>query len=55
MIMLIGFITIGCLVWVLATCMANESDAEKRRAFALSGQSFPQTFSDVREKIAPAA
>ena len=32
MIMMIGFVTMGALVSVLAFCMANESDAEKRRA-----------------------
>ena len=31
MIMIIGFVTMGFLVGVLAFCMANESNAEKRR------------------------
>lgn len=32
MILMIGFVTVGALVWVLAATMASESDAEKRRA-----------------------
>jgi len=32
MIMLIGCVTIGALIWLLAFCLGRESDAEKRRA-----------------------
>jgi hypothetical protein len=32
MVMMIGFLTMGALVWVLASGMARESDARKRRA-----------------------
>jgi len=35
MVMMIGFVTMGTLVWVLATCMARESDAAKRRGSAV--------------------
>jgi len=30
MVMMIGFVTMGALVTMLAFCMAKESDAEKR-------------------------
>lgn len=41
MIMIIGLVTIGALVWVLASCRARESDAEKRRMTAPSRHNFP--------------
>lgn len=34
MVMMIGIVTMGALVWVLAFCMVGESDAEKRRVMA---------------------
>lgn len=34
MIEIIGLVTMGALVWVLAWSMANESDAERRRLSA---------------------
>jgi hypothetical protein len=36
MVMMFGLVTIGALVWVLASCMAGESDAEKRRRIGIS-------------------
>lgn len=35
MVITIGFVTMGALLWVIATSMAGESDAEKRRMSAL--------------------
>jgi hypothetical protein len=49
--MMIGLITMSAVVWVLASCMAVESDAEKRRLAILSGHGLP----DVVEKVRPAA
>ena len=37
MVELIGLATLCMLVWVLASSMATESDAEKRRVAILSG------------------
>jgi hypothetical protein len=34
MIVLIGCVAIGALIWLLAYCLGSESDAEKRRALA---------------------
>ncbi len=38
MVEIIGFFTIGALVWLLALGMATESDAEKRRVIMSSRQ-----------------
>lgn len=35
MIIVIGIITMGALVGLLAFCLANESEAEKRRELAI--------------------
>lgn len=43
MVMMIGLITMSILVWALASSMARESDAEKRRVTARSGRGFPAT------------
>ncbi len=43
MVFMIGFFTMGGLVWVLAFCMAGESDAERRRVTAPSGHGVPPT------------
>jgi hypothetical protein len=42
-VFMIGFFTMGGLVWVLAFCMAGESDAERRRVTAPSGHGVPPT------------
>ncbi len=34
MIVLIGCVAIGALIWLLAYCLGSESDAEKRRGGA---------------------
>lgn len=49
MIMMIGFVTMGALVWVLAVCMAGESNAEKRRVTASTGGVVPATGSAGEE------
>lgn len=41
MVMMIGFITVSALVWVLASSMARESDAERRSMSELSGPRLP--------------
>jgi hypothetical protein len=41
MVMMIGFVTMGALVSVLAFCMAGESNAERRRVTAPSGHGVP--------------
>jgi len=38
MVEIIGFVTIGVLVLVLAWALAGESDAERRRITSLSGR-----------------
>jgi hypothetical protein len=43
MVMVIGLTTMSVLVWALASSMARESDAEKRRVTARSGRGFPAT------------
>jgi hypothetical protein len=37
MVELIGFATVVALSWLLAFCMANEIDSEKRRHAAFGG------------------
>ncbi len=41
MVVMFGVVTIGALVWLLASCMAGESDAEKRRAISMSTHAVP--------------
>ena len=36
MVEIIGLVTMGALVWLIAWSMANESDAERRRLSALA-------------------
>jgi hypothetical protein len=44
MVEVIGFGTIFGLIWLLASAMANESDAEKRRGSAFrTGDSAPSS------------
>jgi len=43
MVMMIGLLTMGALVWVLAFCLGRESDAEKRRVSELAEPLFPST------------
>jgi hypothetical protein len=51
MVEMIGLVTLCMLVWVLASSMATESDAEKRRLAVPSGHGLP----DVVEKVRHAA
>jgi len=37
MVEIIGLVTVGALVWLLAWSMAGESDAEQRRLASASG------------------
>ncbi len=41
MVELIGLVTIGALVWLLAWSMAGESDAERRRTSSGGGHQEP--------------
>lgn len=41
MVMIIGFLTMGALVWVLVFCLARESEADKRRMSELAEPLFP--------------
>jgi hypothetical protein len=43
MVMMIGLSAMSALVWILASSMARESDAEKRRMSELPGPRFPST------------
>ena len=36
MVEIIGLVTVGALVWLIAWSMANESEAERRRLSALA-------------------
>jgi hypothetical protein len=51
MVEMIGIVTLCTLVWVLASSMARESDAERRRAAVPLGHGL----SDVVEKVQAAA
>lgn len=55
MVMMIGFATIGALVWVLASSMAVESEAEKRRVIAGSEHAVPLPDGAAREQTRQAA
>lgn len=49
MVLMIGFVTMGALVWVLASGMARESDAEKRRVTSGSRHDVPSI--DVAARV----
>ncbi|HSE59172.1 MAG TPA: hypothetical protein VLA99_10770 [Nitrospiraceae bacterium] len=51
MVEMIGIVTLCTLVWVLASSMARESDAEKRRTAMPPRHGLP----DVAEKVREAA
>lgn len=55
MVMMIGLVTMTALVWVLASSMTRESEAEKRRMSMPSGYGLPPTLTDVRETVKEAA
>jgi hypothetical protein len=55
MVMMIGLITMMALVWVLASSMARESDAEKRRMNMHLRYGLPHTLTDVCEEEKKAA
>lgn len=55
MVTLIGIATMSTLVWVLASCLARESDAERRRASAPSAKAFAPSLTDSREDLKLAA
>ena len=55
MVIMIGLVTMGALVWVLTSGMARESDAEKRRVSTPSEPGFPALLNEVGEKIMQAA
>jgi hypothetical protein len=55
MVMMIGFVTIGALVWVLASCMAGESEAEKRRVISGSERAVPMPDGAARGQTRQAA
>lgn len=55
MVTLIGIVTMSMLVWILASCMARESDAEKRRMSMLSAKDFSPSLTDHRENLKLAA
>ncbi len=50
MVEIIGLVTIGALVWLLAWSLAGESDAERRRVASMSGRTRP---GPVTEKVTP--
>lgn len=47
MVEIIGVFTIGALVWLIASGMATESDAEKRRVIMSSGHGIDPAFTEV--------
>ncbi len=49
MVVIIGCVTMTALVWVLASSMERESEAEKRRASRPSRSNRVPTFTDVHE------
>lgn len=50
MVEVIGLVTIGALVWLLAWSLAGESDAERRRVALTSGRTW---LGLVTEKVTP--
>jgi hypothetical protein len=55
MVMLIGIVTMCSLVWVLASSLARESDAERRRTSLSSAKDFSPRFTVNRENLKLAA
>lgn len=55
MVTVIGIVTMGALVWVLASCLARESDAERRRMSMSSAKNFPPSFTAERQNLKLAA
>lgn len=49
MIMMIGLVTMTALVWVLASSMARESEAERRRRGGPIEYDLSPTLTDVNE------
>lgn len=49
MVEIIGLVTLGMLVWVLASSLATESDAEKRRPDRFSEQGLPEGVGKVQK------
>jgi len=55
MVTIIGIVTMTSLVWVLASCLARESDAERRRTSLPSAKDFSPHFTVSRENLKLAA
>ena len=55
MVTLIGIVTMSALVLVLVSCLARESDAEKRRTSLPSAKDFSQGFTASRQNLKLAA
>lgn len=55
MMMIIGLVTMTALVWVLASSLARESEAEKRRVNKLSGYGPSSTLTEVHAPLKEAA
>lgn len=55
MVTLIGIVTMSSLVWVLTSCLARESDAERRRTSTSSAKGFSPSFTVSRENLKLAA
>ena len=55
MVTLIGIVTMSSLVWVLASSLARESDAERRRTSLPSAKDFSPHFAVSRENLKLAA
>lgn len=55
MVTMIGLVTMTVLIWVLASSLARESDAEKRRVGMGSEDSPPPARTDDREPVQEAA
>jgi hypothetical protein len=55
MVMMIGLFTMGALVWLLASCMAREADAENQRVVLGAEHVVPPTDDEAGEKARQAA
>jgi hypothetical protein len=55
MVTLIGIVTMSALVWVLASCLARESDAERRRTSMSPAKDFPPSFTAGPQNLKLAA
>lgn len=55
MVEIVGFVTMGALVWLLVWSLAGESDAERRRVASMSGCIRPGPVNETATPVRQAA